>query len=154
MNKSQIKIKTPVGALYLVASETGLQSMSWEKQAVPMNKNRVLTRAEKELSEYFLGKRKTFSLPLEPQGTPFQLSVWRALSKIPYGKTISYKELAKNIKNEKAVRAVGTANGKNPFCIIVPCHRVIAANGTLGGYSGRGGVKTKQKLLDLESGFF
>lgn len=124
--------------------------MSWEKQRVSMKKNAILTLAEKELSEYFSGKRKTFTVPLEFQGTPFQLRVWKALSRIPFGQTLSYKELAKNIRNEKAVRAVGTANGKNPFCIIVPCHRVIASDGSLGGYSGRGGVKTKQKLLAAE----
>ena len=106
--------------------------------------------AKRELKEYFSGKRKKFSVPLNAQGTAFQKSVWNQLSKIPYGKTVSYRDIAIKIKNKKAVRAVGTANGKNPFCIIIPCHRVIAADGSLGGYSG--GIQFKKKLLALETG--
>ena len=110
----------------------------------------TLVKAERELKEYFSGKRKKFSVPLNAQGTAFQKSVWNQLSKIPYGETVSYRDIAIKIKNKKAVRAVGTANGKNPFCIIIPCHRVIAADGSLGGYSG--GIQFKKKLLALETG--
>ena len=101
-----------------------------------------------ELTEYFNGKRKYFSVPLDIQGTDFQKSVWRQLLNIPYGKTISYMLLAKLIGNSKAVRAVGKANGENPLPILIPCHRVINSNGKLGGYSG--GLDLKEKLLEME----
>ena len=91
----------------------------------------------------------SFTVPLAPQGTEFQMKVWSELRKIPFGKTISYRELARKVQNEKACRAVGTANGKNPLSIVVPCHRVIAADGSLGGYSG--GLEMKRALLSLES---
>ncbi|MFA0411948.1 methylated-DNA--[protein]-cysteine S-methyltransferase, partial [Vibrio splendidus] len=102
----------------------------------------------KQLDEYFAGKRTSFDLPLKPQGTDFQLKAWVALTTIPYGETISYGEQAKRMDNPKAVRAVGGANGKNPFSIVVPCHRVIGANGTLTGYTG--GMNRKEWLLDFE----
>jgi methylated-DNA-[protein]-cysteine S-methyltransferase len=94
------------------------------------------------------GKRREFDLELDFSGTPFQESVWKALREIPFGKTISYKQLAVMIRNPKAVRAVGSANGKNPIAIIIPCHRVIAADGSIGGYSG--GIENKEKLLAWE----
>lgn len=109
---------------------------------------RWMNQAVKELEQYFDGNRTSFDLPLRPEGTEFQMSVWRTLEKIAYGETWSYKEVAKKIRNPNAVRAVGTANGKNPLSIIVPCHRVIAADGGLGGYAG--GLKRKIQLLDLE----
>ena len=109
-----------------------------------------LRSAQRELEEYFAGERREFSLALEPVGTPFQKCVWQALRAIPYGQTISYGELARRIANPRAVRAVGLANGRNPISIIVPCHRVIGANGTLTGYGG--GLERKRKLLALESG--
>ena len=109
-----------------------------------------LRRAETQVGEYLEGKRRTFDLVLDFAGTPFQESVWRALRDIPFGATVSYKTLAAAIRNPKAVRAVGSANGKNPLCIIIPCHRVIAADGTIGGYAG--GIAIKQKLLALEQG--
>ncbi|HRI46867.1 MAG: methylated-DNA--[protein]-cysteine S-methyltransferase [Ignavibacteriaceae bacterium] len=102
----------------------------------------------KQLKEYFEGKRKKFSVKMDLSGTPFQLKVWKELTKIPYGKTISYKDLAKKTGDVKAVRAVGTANGHNPIPIIIPCHRVINSNGELGGYSG--GLDIKVILLTLE----
>lgn len=101
-----------------------------------------------EFTGYFAGNLQCFSLPLNMQGTPFQMAVWQALLNIPYGETISYKTLALNIDNPKAVRAVGSANGKNPLPIIIPCHRVIQSDQTLGGYSG--GLTTKVNLLKLE----
>jgi methylated-DNA-[protein]-cysteine S-methyltransferase len=145
-----------LGKIYLVASEKGLRAVSFKKQNAPMAlrlddslpASRTLAQASKQLEEYFSGKRKDFKLAFDLEGTPFQKSVWRELSKIPYGRTCSYSDIAKNIKKNKAVRAVGTANGKNPICIIVPCHRVIAADGGLGGYLW--GLPMKTKLLNLE----
>jgi methylated-DNA-[protein]-cysteine S-methyltransferase len=101
-----------------------------------------------QLSEFFSGQRHEFDLPLAPAGTPFQLRVWEELCRIPYGETISYGELAKRVGNANASRAVGLANGRNPLPIIVPCHRVIGANGKLTGFGG--GLWRKEKLLDLE----
>jgi methylated-DNA-[protein]-cysteine S-methyltransferase len=102
----------------------------------------------RQLREYFAGKRAAFDLPLAPEGTAFQRSVWRQLQEIPYGETISYGELARRVGNPKASRAVGSANGANPVPIVIPCHRVIAGDGTLGGFGG--GLLTKQTLLTLE----
>lgn len=151
----QWRMDSELGPLFLVASAQGLRGVFWDKQKAPMAKSLggaaaelILAQAAKELSEYFSGKRKNFEIPLEADGTAFQKRVWQQLAKIPYGKTFSYTDIASQINNERAVRAVGTANGKNPLCIIVPCHRVIAADGTLGGYSG--GLEKKTKLLELE----
>ncbi|WP_374034583.1 methylated-DNA--[protein]-cysteine S-methyltransferase [Bdellovibrio bacteriovorus] len=158
MNQLQWKMNSPLGDLYMVASEKGLQSLHWEKTAgIPLASAlagkdgavKILKQTETELTEYFKGQRQDFDVPLDVVGTEFQESVWRQLKKIPYGKTVSYTDIARRIKKEKAVRAVGTANGKNPICIIVPCHRVIAAGGGLGGYSG--GLERKEALLRLES---
>jgi len=148
MNRLQLKLNTLIGPLYLVASEEALYGVHWKKQSSPMGTNSILQQTVKELEEYFSGKRKLFEIPLSAQGTAFQKKVWSQLSKIPYGKTCSYRDIATRIQNEKAVRAVGTANGRNPISIIVPCHRVIAADGTLGGYAG--GLKIKTILLELE----
>lgn len=101
-----------------------------------------------QLEEYLKGERKKFSIPLDIKGTEFQKKVWNELSRISFGKTVSYKEIAKNIGNSKAMRAVGKVTGQNPVCILIPCHRVINANGKPGGYSG--GVKLKEKFLELE----
>ena len=109
---------------------------------------KLLVKAKDELEEYFEGKRKEFDLPLKQEGTEFQEKVWNALSKIPYGETRTYKEIAKMIGNEKASRAVGMANNKNNIPIIIPCHRVIGSNGKLVGYAL--GLDMKQYLLDLE----
>lgn len=108
----------------------------------------LLLKAERELLEYFAGERKAFDLPLHLEGTPFQLKVWNALLTIPYGETRSYKEIAQVIGNEKACRAVGMANNRNSVMILVPCHRVIGADGGLVGYGG--GLALKEKLLELE----
>ena len=109
----------------------------------------VLKKAVSQLEEYFLGQRKEFTLPLNPQGTPFQKQVWEALRTIPYGETRSYKEVAIAIGNPKACRAVGMANNKNPIAIITPCHRVVGANGKMVGYAG--GLGIKEALLEVES---
>ena len=103
----------------------------------------------KQLEEYFAGERKTFDVPLDLWGTPFQQEVWKALLQIPYGETRSYQDIAQSVGNPKAVRAVGGANGRNPVPVIVPCHRVIRSDGNLGGYGG--GLDIKRDLLDLEN---
>jgi len=108
----------------------------------------LTAKAARQLGEYFAGNRKTFELPLAPRGTPFQTSVWEALLGIPYGQTRSYKEIAIAIGNPKAVRAVGMANHHNPISFIIPCHRVIGADGSLVGYGG--GIDLKKRLLELE----
>jgi len=108
----------------------------------------VLKKAVTQLSDYLDGRRTEFSLPLHFEGTDFQRKVWKQLLAIPFGKTISYSDLAKRAGNPKAMRAAGSANGKNPFCIVVPCHRVIAKDGTIGGYAG--GLARKRKLLAVE----
>ena len=148
-----------IGTIYLVASDLGLRSLSFKEQLIPTlqsfnnssGKEEIISLALQQLEEYFLGKRKVFDLPIDIKGTHFQKNVWKELQKIPYGKTVSYEDIAMNIQNQKAVRAVGTANGKNPLCIIVPCHRVISKNGSIGGYSG--GLEIKSKLLEIESIF-
>lgn len=153
----QFAMASPIGKLFLIASDKGLCEIAWDKApdaitvttlqaSTPAAK--FLTQTQKELTEYFAGKRKKFTVPLDVQGTDFQKKVWNQLSQIPFGKTQSYKDVAGKIKNPQAMRAVGTANGHNPVSIIVPCHRVIAADGTLGGYAG--GLNRKKKLLALE----
>ena len=112
----------------------------------------LIRKACLQLGEYLSGKRCDFDLPLAPQGTVFQKQVWNASCEIPYGKTITYRELAELIENPKAIRAVGAANGKNPIYIIIPCHRVIGSDGSLTGYGG--GLEIKEKLLRLEGAEF
>ncbi len=150
-------MKSPVGRLKLVASDNGLAAILWENDSpkrVPLESseeaktNFVLVETERQLSEYFEGKRKVFSLDLDPIGTKFQRKVWNALQTIPFGETRSYGELAKQIGMPSASRAVGAANGRNPISIIVPCHRVIGASGKLTGFAG--GLKVKAQLLELE----
>ncbi len=159
MDKIQYQMKSRIGRLYLVASQKSLEGVYWSKQSVRLVKTldslnlaeNILLKTIKQLEEYFFGKRKSFDLSLDFVGTSFQKQVWRELSKIPFGKTVSYKDIAKRINNPRAVRAVGTANGKNPLCIIIPCHRVIASDGSIAGYAG--GVSIKEKLLDLERNY-
>ena len=153
---AQWLMQSKAGPLYLVASPKGLKGAFWKKQTVPMieslngSEPEVLhiANAVKQLEEYFAGHRRDFDLELDVDGTEFQKRVWSELSKIPYGKTVSYLDIAKRLKNEKAVRAVGTANGRNPLSIIVPCHRVVGSNGQLTGYAG--GLNAKSVLLNLE----
>ena len=154
----QFKYNSPLGPLFLVANPKGLCGVYFDQQSFEVVKSlsqqneshQVVLKAVAQLTEYFNGERQSFDLPIDVKGTGFQKQVWTALTKIPYGKTKSYREIALEIKNPKAFRAVGTANGKNPLGIIVPCHRVIAADGTLGGYAG--GLDKKKHLLELERG--
>ena len=150
------ELDTPIGVLGLVADEAGLREVwfsSGRHQRTPrpewVRAREPLTQARQQLEEYFAGSRQHFELPLHPIGTPFQQQVWWALARIPYGATISYGELARRIEHPQAVRAVGAANGRNPLPIILPCHRVIGANGSLTGFGG--GLPTKQFLLSLEN---
>lgn len=140
----------PIGKMIIVSNGVSLIEIDHVNHEEPMTSNPddLCQLTAKQLDEYFAGKRTSFDLPLKPQGTDFQLKAWVALTTIPYGETISYGEQAKRMDNPKAVRAVGGANGKNPFSIVVPCHRVIGANGTLTGYTG--GMNRKEWLLDFE----
>jgi len=131
------------GAICGVFFKTEKKPDGFEKAETPLIK-----KAAAQLGEYFNGKRKVFDLPLKLNGTKFQIDVWKALQKIPFGETRSYGEIARVIKNPKAVRAVGMANNRNPIVIIVPCHRVIGHDGSLTGYGG--GLELKRKLLELE----
>lgn len=131
----------PDGALLRLSFNTACH---WRPEFHPGSCDPIAT----QLAEYFRGERREFDLPLAPRGTEFQRKVWAALRRIPFGKTISYRQLAQNIGNPAAMRAVGGANGANPIAIIIPCHRVVAADGTLGGYTG--GLGFKRRLLELE----
>lgn len=140
-----------IGKLIIKASDIKLKEINYyneSEDAFIFEKNKVIDNTILQLEEYFLGKRKIFDLPLEFNGTDFQKSVWRSLLEIPYGKSATYKDIAKMIGNEKAVRAVGGANNKNKIMIVVPCHRVIGSNGKLVGYAG--GLEKKAFLLNLE----
>jgi len=137
-------IQTPLGSLTAVADDHFLYALSFSERDASIGSSVVLTQIEDELSKYFSGKLYTFKTPLHMEGTPFQKKVWRELLKIPYGKTSSYGEIAQLINQPRASRAVGSANGKNPFVILVPCHRV-KSKGSLGGYSQ--GLERKKWLL-------
>ncbi len=146
---------SPIGKLQLVASNTHLFAVLPKKyfrnacdELIENNTHPLLLKAEKQLKEYFAGKRTKFDIKLEMRGTVFQINAWRELQNIPYGETISYGQQATRISDAKKARAVGMANGRNPLMIIVPCHRVIGASGALTGFGG--GLDAKQKLLDLE----
>lgn len=143
-----LNIDTPVGKMYLKSDGeniTELKFGSYENDCP----DEVLIKAKTELEEYFAGARKSFTLPLKPEGTRFQLGVWRALCEIPYGETATYGQIAERTGNKKACRAVGMANNRNPIAIIIPCHRVVGANGCLTGYAG--GLDKKEFLLELEA---
>ncbi|MBV9339645.1 MAG: methylated-DNA--[protein]-cysteine S-methyltransferase [Acidobacteria bacterium] len=148
-------IESPFGPLLLAANEAGLRQIAFPARNQPappepgwQEDTQSLIAASEQLRRYFAGELEDFDLPLSPEGTPFQQQVWRELLNIPYGKTISYGELAARLGNPKASRAVGLANGSNPVPIVIPCHRVIGANGKLTGYGG--GLHIKEKLLALE----
>jgi len=151
-------LETPIGTLLIAGDERAIHRIEFPRNGTPGRPEAGWTEsargpvgdAVRQLREYFSGKRTDFDLPLEPQGTAFQRGVWKRLEEIPYGETISYGELAKRVGNPKASRAVGAANGQNPIPIVIPCHRVIGANGKLTGFGG--GLPTKEKLLDLEKG--
>ena len=140
-------IKTPIGPLTLQADEAAVTAIRFGADGA-RDASPLLDAAEAQLREYFAGARRTFDLPLAPHGTAFQQRVWTALRAIPYGETRTYGELAAAIGSPNASRAVGMANHRNPIPIIIPCHRVIGANGTLTGYAG--GLEVKRKLLALE----
>ena len=141
-------LETPIGRLYLESEDGFLTRVSFTELEEGAAPDAVLNTAADQIREYFSGARKTFDLPLRPAGTPFQQSVWRALQAVPYGKTASYRDIARAIGNENACRAVGGANHANPIPIVIPCHRVIGARGALTGYAG--GIEIKKQLLELE----
>ncbi len=149
--KNYIFIETPVGKMTL-AEEDGFITNLGYGEFIPENscenETELLSKAKKQLDEYFKGKRTAFSLPLKPVGTVFQQCVWNALLKIPYGTTTTYKAIANEIHQPCAARAVGMANNRNPIAIIIPCHRVIGANGVIKGYGG--GIDKLKILLELE----
>jgi methylated-DNA-[protein]-cysteine S-methyltransferase len=149
---------SPIGRLLLTATDSGLSGVFMEDheggpQPRPdwVHDAARLEVARRQLNEYFEGKRQEFDITLDLRGTPFQLEVWNALRGIPFGATASYRDLATDIRRPNAVRAVGAANGRNPVAIIVPCHRVIGADGSLTGYGG--GLPRKQFLLNHEAGY-
>jgi methylated-DNA-[protein]-cysteine S-methyltransferase len=152
---------SPVGRLTLVATDAGLAGVLWPGDRPSRvrldieaedNAHPVLVEAERQLEEYFAGRRKEFALTLDVAGTAFQRKVWNALRTIPFGETRSYGQIARQIGSPDAVRAVGAANGRNPVSIVTPCHRVIGATGKLTGFGG--GLDAKARLLALEGGGF
>lgn len=156
MARSHAVISSPVGLLTVVRTSRGLCGLYMEVTKKPLTPERIGLRDDAaadgvidQLAEYFRGERREFDVPLDLAGTPFQRRVWDALLRIPYAGRVSYRQIAEELGDANAVRAVGAANGSNPVSIIVPCHRVVASNGTLTGYAG--GVDRKQFLLDLET---
>lgn len=145
--------ETPIGLLKIVEIGGAITEIRLSGDTLPPNdvltETPLLLETRRQLTAYFAGKRKTFDLPLSPKGTLFQQKVWAALQTIPYGETRSYKQVAELIGNPKACRAVGLANNKNPIILVIPCHRVIGANGKLVGYAC--GLDVKEKLLTLEN---
>lgn len=140
--------ETPIGYLTISDNGSAITKIQFGKTENGGTESILAKKAYKQLCEYFQGKRREFHLPLEMEGTEFQKKVWKELLKIPYGSTCSYKDIAIGIGNEKAVRAVGGANNKNPLMIVVPCHRVVGISGALTGYAC--GLDVKKYLLDLE----
>jgi methylated-DNA-[protein]-cysteine S-methyltransferase len=150
-------IDSPIGELLLLGDRSALYGLYMQEGRRPVRiaphwqkSASAFVEVRTQLREYFAGERATFDTPLTMQGTPFERRVWRALQGIPYGETVSYGEIARRIGRPTAARAVGLANGRNPISVIVPCHRVIGANGTLTGYGG--GLERKRLLLELERG--
>lgn len=141
--------ESPIGKIKIEAEGDYIVGVSFNEESSPGDENKAVKECKRQLEEYFYGKRKNFDLKLKfLKGTDFQLSVWKALSEIPYGETVTYKFIAEKINNPKAVRAVGGANNKNPIGIIVPCHRVIGCNGKMIGYAE--GIDKKEYLLNME----
>jgi methylated-DNA-[protein]-cysteine S-methyltransferase len=148
---------SPIGDLLLVGDGEALWRLDMQQGRRPTaidlhweRRDQAFADVRRQLTEYFDGRRRSFDVPLALEGNSFELRVWDALREIPYGETVSYGEIARRIGQPDAPRAVGLANGRNPIAVIVPCHRVIGANGTLVGYGG--GLERKRLLLDLESG--
>ena len=157
MKLAFMEMPSPVGILKLVATENALVAVLWENEnpkrvrlaeLIEQVDHPILLETQKQLCEYFAGTRQQFDLPLDFEGTVFQKKVWQALRDIPFGETRSYRDIAAQVGNIKAVRAVGAANGKNPISIIAPCHRVVGVNGKLVGFAG--GLNNKEILLGLE----
>lgn len=157
MSLSYKFIPSPIGDLKLVASDKGLVAILWKddrpgrvrlEDLVEDPGHPILRQTERQLDEYFAGKRQAFDVPLDMRGTPFQKQVWEQLLAIPFGETRTYGQLANNLGNPNATRAVGAANGRNPVAIIAPCHRVIGFSGKLTGFAG--GLDAKAHLLDIE----
>ena len=155
--RSYVAMKSPVGTLTLVATKVGLSELWFDKPAAtdvrraigrPSPKNPVLVDSARQLREYFAGKRTRFEIPLDLAGTDFQRRAWLALLEIPFGETRTYADHASRIGRPRAVRAVGAANGRNPIAIVVPCHRLVGADGSLTGFGG--GLRAKAWLLALE----
>ena len=153
----QLSLESPVGQLRLIASKTGLRAVLWPNDTSRVklpatceisNDHPILKTTSEQITQYFQGERKEFDVPLDLRGTEFQLATWLSLANIPYGKTITYQQQADSINRPTATRAVGSANGRNPISIVLPCHRVIGANGSLTGFAA--GIATKQFLLQLE----
>ena len=150
------ELESPFGSLLAAASECGLAIlMRTDSRYMPQGERGkhcpglpLFTELSRQLEAYAAGERREFSVPLDPHGTEFQLRVWQALLRIPWGSTTSYLQLARELGNEGAVRAVGHANGRNPIHILIPCHRVIGGDGSLRGYAG--GIGMKQQLLEIE----
>jgi len=148
------QFETPLGYMALGEEESAIVRLYLPNAPVPRLMSRptpLLEQGRIQLMEYLKGQRKTFDLPLAPQGTPFQQQVWNTLQKIPYGQTRSYKDIALAVNCPKGFRAIGMANSCNPIPIFIPCHRVIASDGTLGGYGG--GSELKRALLKIEGSF-
>lgn len=150
-------IQTPVGRISIAASEQGITNLDFlssrsrlQDFATTALAQSLVDQAAKQLVEYFEGKREKFDLKFDLDGTAFQKSVWQQIQKIPFGKTVSYGEIARAIRKPQAARAVGGAVGANPVAIFIACHRVMGSTGKLTGYSGGNGLPTKRKLLDLE----
>ena len=140
---------TVIGKIFIAEKNGFITHVTFKDIPAEQKETDLIKKTYLELTEYFNGERQIFDIPSSPEGTPFQKIVWDELKKIPYGKTAAYKDIAKRIGNEKACRAVGMANNKNPIAIIIPCHRVIGSNGNLTGYAF--GLNIKEKLLKLEN---
>jgi len=158
MKEVQKKFESKIGTIYICATDKVLTRVLWHEQDVPFisekeNKREsdLIEKAYFQITEYLLGKRKSFDLPLFYKGTEFQEDVWSELKKIPYGEKSTYSKIAIKVNRPKAVRAVGSANGRNPLSIIIPCHRVVGKSGKLSGYAG--GEHIKARLLELEESF-
>ena len=147
----QIFLKTPLGTASISGDEAGITAIQILDEEIPTSTEipPFFQLAVQELNDYFKGELKEFSLKLNPKGTAFQKKVWKALNEIPFGKTCSYLELSRKLGDQKAIRAVASANGKNPLWIVIPCHRVIGSDGSLTGYAG--GLSRKQWLLNHEN---
>ena len=145
---SELVFSTALGNLIIKEESGSIVAIGFTDQAEMDNSSTLLIEAKKELKQYFTGQRQDFTIPINPIGTEFQKNVWDELRSIGYGQTISYQELANRLGDPKSIRAAGTANGKNPIAIIIPCHRVIGSDGSMTGYAG--GIDKKRSLLKIE----